>query len=274
MAYTNADFLEIDPSTGTLSGLPDNDDVGDWRVDLMVSDGSGDTTTVELTLKVVNVNDPPEITTENLETATQDELYKVSYEGVDIDPTDDSLEWAVQMDAPFLSFHPVTMELIGTPKNDDVGVWSVNVSVTDGMGGWAWSNFTLVVLNVNEAPYDVIIIASGDYINGEEQQLNATANDPDIKVGDVLTYSWSSDISGDLGTGSSIVVTLPLGNHVITLTVTDSMGLSTTKSTMIEILKPKEKSKDSPGSSGIIAVASIMAVALILVRRQKRVRTG
>ena len=205
---------------------------------------------------------------------TQEEYYQVSYEGIDIDPTGDSLEWAAQTDAEFLTFHSTSGDLIGTPTNDDVGEWSVEVSVTDERGGWAWSNFTLRVLNVNEAPYDARIMASGDYIKGKDQQLNATASDPDIKHGDTLTFKWTSDISGDLGTGPSILVSLPKGNHMITLTVTDSEGLSTTKSTVMEILPPTDDTSSSPGPTGIFAAATIVAVAIVLMTRRRRVRTG
>ena len=151
---------------------------------------------------------------------------------------------------------------------EDTQQWAfdIEVSVTDGRGGWAWSNFTLRVLNVNEAPHDARIMASGDYIEGKDQQLNATASDPDIKHGDTLIFKWTSDISGDLGTGPSIVVSLLKGNHMITLTVTDSEGLSTTKSTVMEILEPKDDTSSSPGLTGIVAVAVIVMGAALRSR--------
>ncbi|MFO7668650.1 MAG: LamG-like jellyroll fold domain-containing protein [Bacteroidales bacterium] len=57
-ATTIPDWLTFDSETHILSGIPDNDDVGDHDVVLEVSDG---TTTVDqsFTITVVDVNDPP-----------------------------------------------------------------------------------------------------------------------------------------------------------------------------------------------------------------------
>jgi hypothetical protein len=57
---TNATtFLTIEPATGLLSGIPTNNDVGSYWVNVSVSDGNGGTDYTNFTLTVTNVNNPP-----------------------------------------------------------------------------------------------------------------------------------------------------------------------------------------------------------------------
>jgi hypothetical protein len=50
---------------------------------------------------------------------------------------------------------------------------------------------------------------------------------------------WSSDRQGELGIGSSLALnTLEPGTHIITLTATDSYGISTQTSVLIHIAYP------------------------------------
>ncbi len=47
---------------------------------------------------------------------------------------------------------------------------------------------------------------------------------------------WSSSINGEIGTGSSIAVQLSIGTHLITVTATDSEGLSSSDTVTINVL--------------------------------------
>ena len=49
------------------------------------------------------------------------------------------------------------------------------------------------------------------------------------------SYSWKSNIDGDLGTGSLVLVNLSPGEHMITLTVKDSDGNKSTATTSIYV---------------------------------------
>jgi hypothetical protein len=186
IAGTDADFLSIDPSTGSLSGIPENEDVGTWWVEVMVSDGVGGSSKVNLSLEVLNVNDDPEITTDDLASATEDTRYLSDYDGSDIDPTNDELEWTLETDASFLSMNAATGELAGTPTNDDVGEWEVTISVNDGLGGSASRVFILVVTNTNDAP-TIDTSSIPDAI--EDQMYSTIIEGTDIDpTGDTLTW--------------------------------------------------------------------------------------
>jgi hypothetical protein len=57
--------------------------------------------------------------------------------------------------------------------------------------------------------------------------LNGSAYDPEDGTLDGAALTWSSDVAGELGSGASLNTTLlATGEHVITLTATDSDGLS------------------------------------------------
>lgn len=76
--------------------------------------------------------------------------------------------------------------------------------------------------------------AGGSSAEGSEVTLSATADDPEDGS---LTSSiaWSSSLDGALGTGGSLNVTLSVGVHSITASVTDSEGQSATADVSHEI---------------------------------------
>lgn len=72
---------------------------------------------------------------------------------------------------------------------------------------------------------DVRFIKEGSGIT-----FRGNSNDEDLIWGDSLTYGWNSSIDGSLGEGENITPALSVGEHLITLTVTDSGGVSNTTS--------------------------------------------
>ncbi|UCG70886.1 MAG: winged helix-turn-helix transcriptional regulator [Thermoplasmata archaeon] len=53
-------LFDIDPESGQISFTPTNDDVGEYMVNISVSDGKGGVDSEMLTVIVINVDDPPE----------------------------------------------------------------------------------------------------------------------------------------------------------------------------------------------------------------------
>ncbi|MGA1848558.1 MAG: PKD domain-containing protein, partial [Thermoplasmatota archaeon] len=87
----------------------------------------------------------------------------------------------------------------------------------------------------NRAPQVVISHPSpfGEFADDEQIMLDASnSTDPD---GDDMSYSWSSDIDGQLATGVKAFVTLSEGQHIITLTVDDGLGEQETADTNVII---------------------------------------
>ncbi|NOQ54672.1 MAG: hypothetical protein GQ558_08735, partial [Thermoplasmata archaeon] len=67
-----------------------------------------------------------------------------------------------------------------------------------------------------DAPRD-----GGEIRPGVDLRLRSESTDPD---GHTLNETWSSDIDGDLGVGSEVLVRLSEGEHVLTLRVEDPLG--------------------------------------------------
>ena len=141
---TDADWLDINTTTGVLSGIPTNDDVDQYSVNVSIND-TIEIDFTEFVITVQNVNYPPVIITVDLDTATSGEFYSVEYEADDIDPTDDTLTWTLLTDAGSWLALDGGNWINGTPSPGNVGESWVNMSVNDGNGGSDFHNFTMVV---------------------------------------------------------------------------------------------------------------------------------
>ena len=149
---TKASFIIIDEQTGELYGTPTNSDVGTWWVLINLSDGNDGFDEMNISLKVTNVNDDPEILNFKIHDIYEDELFFIDHDAVDIDPTNDVLIWEMETSASFIQIDQTTGNITGTPTNDDVGTWWVMVTVSDGNGGEDSRNYTITVRNINDAP--------------------------------------------------------------------------------------------------------------------------
>jgi hypothetical protein len=153
-----------------------------------LTDGNGMSDEISFTIQVHNVNDPPVITTENVLVALEDTEYSVNYTALDIDPTDDVLTWERDTDADWLTLDDTLLH--GTPTNDDVGKYTVLITVKDGNGGSDSTQFRLEVVNVNDAPYWFTVPGNTTIEEGETLILECLARDVDND--DVILYSISS----------------------------------------------------------------------------------
>lgn len=144
---SDAEWLTWNSGTREIYGTPDNSDVGDFWVNVSAEKGPvSDYLNFTLTVN----NTPPEITTDDVLLIEQDSHYLVDY-----DSTDDGkgvVTWNIATNASWLHFNATTGMLNGTPSNDDVGSYDVNVSVDDGNGGTDFSTFLLTVTDVNDPP--------------------------------------------------------------------------------------------------------------------------
>jgi hypothetical protein len=74
----------------------------------------------------------------------------------------------------------------GTPTNDDRGIYLVNISVDDGNGGWAWTEFEVTVIDTNDPP---TILTENITTANEDEQYYVDYNATDID-GDTF-FQWS-----------------------------------------------------------------------------------
>jgi hypothetical protein len=223
---TNADgWLEINDITGILSGIPRNDDVGEYWVKITVTDDHGGSSSRNFTLTVNNTNDLPIISTADVLVATEDQLYFVDYDGSDVD--DDTLTWSLTTDANWLIMDTVTGELSGTPTNLDVGVYEVTISCDDGNNGIIRRVFNLTVLNVNDAPIIDHYSPPELYPTVEEGsalEFNVTYSDEDSIT---FIVEWSLDgapVRMDVPFWTYVPVFESAGDHDVIVNITDDGG--------------------------------------------------
>jgi hypothetical protein len=220
-------WLKIDAETGLISGIPRNEHVGTYWVNVTVKDGNGGIDWTNFTHIVNNTNDAPKITAHNVLIATEDTLYSVSYDAKDDDS--DTLNWALTTDASWLSIDPATGELSGTPTYLDLSTWDVTVLCDDGNGGNDSHTFTITVLGVNDPPVIDSYSPLEMYPTVEEGlglEFNITYSDEDSNI---FTVVWTLD-------GKSERENVPFwtfvpefdteGDHEIIVNVTDGGSAS------------------------------------------------
>jgi hypothetical protein len=119
-------------------------------------------------------------------------------------------------------------------------VWDLDYDVADdllvagtlGRGAWTLAGITdLNTPPVANAGADQTVECTSD--TGTSVTLNGSASfDPD---GDPLMYSWTDALNNEIATGPTPAVTLPLGTHILTLTVDDGQGGTDTDTVEITV---------------------------------------
>jgi len=90
----------------------------------------------------------------------------------------------------WLTFDSATMTFAGVPTNDDVGMLSLTVTVTDTAGTSVSSDFKIEVLNVNDVPVVPAPILDRTIQGNEPFTFAVPANTfRDVDAGDTLTYT-------------------------------------------------------------------------------------
>jgi parallel beta-helix repeat protein len=178
--WTDSTWLNWDQSARSLSGIPNNTDVGNWMVRLGISDGHDGIDEHLFNIEVKNT--PPVITTTDITEIVQDSLYSIDY-----DSTDDqqgNITWNLTTNNGWLTKDEGTGLLTGIPGNDDVGTSNVTVTVHDGNGGMDTHEFELQVIDRNDPP-----------TNGPVPNLLVWEEDKGTSLD---LNEWFMDIDGDI----------------------------------------------------------------------------
>jgi outer membrane protein assembly factor BamB len=194
---TNATtWLGIDIVTGIISGIPTNDEVGEYWVNVSVDDGDSGLAFSNYTLIVLNVNDRPEIITEDKLTAKANILYFVDYNATDIDSPLSQLTWSLNSNATWLGLDSSTGVLSGTPVISDKGWFNVNITVDDGDEGQDWHNFIITVTSegIENDPPEIITIDKVSTTAGTSYNVIYEAIDDRTPL-ESLLWSYDSNAS-------------------------------------------------------------------------------
>jgi hypothetical protein len=288
----------INTDSGHVTLVPAHDWNGEENLTFMATDGEFNVTQT-VTVNVVPVNDIPSIATVDGEpvvgdtityTIKQGDLLEIHFTVADVEGDEviaivNSSLVILDEDAHLISFQA---------DNDAVGTLRFGLRIYDvvSIDEKVSLNFVIIIENKNDEMGDPQITSPG---LGESFKVNQSisfegiCDDPDIQYGQMLNYTWESNISGILGFGSSLTVRiLEPGLHRITLTVSDP-DFSKTVSVDVDI-KPLEDvtppppppdDDDEPSSInwvlwiGLIAVLVIVGATLyVLTTRRKTSETA
>lgn len=236
----------------TLSGTPDNDDVGNTVANILISVTDGNSPPVSLnpfSIVILNTNDPPTISGNPNGSVQQGNQYTFTPNVNDTDPGEElTFTLTVGGASPppgfWLELDPDTGVLSGTPENEDVGEYNdIRLSVRDAAGATPetpLAPFSITVTNRNDAPEFTATPASVVNVNEDQFYVfTVRAEDPDNGIGlpDTFAFSMNGNPSwltldpdtGVLsGTPRDADVT-PVGNpEDITITVEDDQGARST----------------------------------------------
>ena len=180
-------------------------------------------------------------------TVMEDEMYCVSYSASDEE--NDTLMWSLSTNALFLSMNTAAGLLSGTPLQEDVGSYWVNVTVSDGEGIDS-SNFSLEVIEVNEKP----VIVTMDSLTAFEDVDYSVSYYAVDEENDTLTWSLHTNASFlTIGSSTGILSGIPrhedVGTYWVNVTVSDD-ELMDSHNYSLEVIEVNEKiaivTKDNP----------------------------
>jgi hypothetical protein len=235
--------VTIDAVSGQVTFEPAPDWFGNAFVTFIASDGEF-SAEQSVTVMVLSVNDIPTFATVNGEPVTGETVEFTIGQGEELvihytvaDPEGDEVIASVTSSAVVHDEEAGTITF--TLRIYDVESPDVKVSL----------DFLVVVEDRND-PMDDPRITSPTW--GEAFKVNqsftiiAICTDPDVPFGQVLNYTWESNISGLLGHGSSTTLRIAEpGTHLITLTVRDP-DYSKTDTIEIVILPPEKVTPPPP----------------------------
>ena len=268
ITYTIPSWLSFNGSS--FFGTPQNSDVGSNEVTFTISDPAGLSDSQSFSITVLNTNGAPVILSTPSLTIYEDSLY--NYNLSVSDPDGDSLTITYTIPS-WLSFNGSSF--FGTPQNSDVGSNEVTFTISDPAGLSDSQSFSITVLNTNDAP-TIVSAPILEILEGESFNYTIQWDDPDLADG----YNLSAQIPSWLyfNDETDTIYGQPtfenIGSHSVTITITDTAGLSDTQSfNLLVIDDPSipnyEANIPAMGGIGLLALGlSMLGLGAIRMRRK------
>jgi hypothetical protein len=233
-------FLNINKKTGKISGLPQNKDVGEYDIKVVVTDSSGASVNQEYQLAVLNTNDAPQIEDIPDLTIAEGENFSVLFlDSLVIDPDNspEQLSWSVTESSYFDIVIDNRIASIAVRDTNWNGQDTLTFTVTDPAGSSDTKEVVLTVTPVNDAP-QITSAPLTELFQGEIYQYRVTATDVDDS--DSLFFvletapaflsidNLSGLITGVPGSGD-------VGIHSISISVIDLAGAKAVQSFLLTV---------------------------------------
>ena len=219
--------MAIDPETGDLIWVPQNDQVGTYTVVLRVQDGQGAQALQAFDVEVVPPNTPPTFTSTPPDDAAPQVGKPFQYQATALDADGDALTYALLPDAPAgITLDPLTGLLLWTPLAGQLGQQEITLKVTDSRGGEATQTLALLVIEPlpNTAPA-ITSTPRQETQLGNSYLYRIEVEDPD---GDPLSFNLVDAPEGMTIDADGLIVWTPtasqIGNHVVEVEGSDGQG--------------------------------------------------
>jgi len=237
-------------------------------------DRAGLKATLNLTVFIEPVNDPPRIVTFNPQESDTDvnegirKMFSVTAVDDDTSPQNLSYTWYMNgkkdKNAKGLSF---AFEPDMSMGGEDI--YTIRVDISDGTTTRS-KEWNVTVNDVNRLPLGAIRMPLNmtKFKKGTPVTFSADGSDDD---GDALTLIWRDAAGAELGRGTSITTDkLPKGVQNVMLEITDGKGSTFLTVTVVIWAEPVKVDKGLPGFEGALVVLALgMIIALGQLRRYR-----
>ncbi|MCK5253218.1 MAG: tandem-95 repeat protein, partial [Thermoplasmata archaeon] len=178
----SSDWLDIDASTGEMSWIPDETQVGPHRLLVSVVDRFGLSDSININIMVTDVNQAPSITSALEIDTVQDEKtrYNIRAEDPDV-PFGDHISYEAFADGIVINVESATGIMSFTPTDDLVPSFEITLRVTDDLGEQTEAVLLVNVENKNDPP-ELMLTALLTYDQGEEVSIQLEVIDPDLDL--------------------------------------------------------------------------------------------
>ena len=152
--------MTIDAASGLIQWTPDNSQIGDHVVIVRVEDPGKLWDTEVFIVRVVNINDPPAITSAAVTTATHDVPYL--YDVGATDPDNDLLIYSLDASPTGTTIDPISGLIQWTPDDSQIGYQDLTVRAEDSDKLFDTQSFTVSVTNLNGTVVAQVAASSDD----------------------------------------------------------------------------------------------------------------
>jgi len=232
-----------------------------------ITDTSGNVLVTEDTERLM-LSQRPHISTDPPTEAWEGQEYSVDFDADDPDNEDYEHQWSMTTNATWLVIDVVEGVVSGTPADEHVGWYWVNITVQDPDGVDDWLYYEVVVHDVNSAPEVSITSPPDGQKVGTILKVSGRATDDldeivwvRIRIDEGAwenvtgTKTWSYEVS---------VKKLKAGTHFISAKSFD--GISESRVDEISFIVPKrDDGDDSPGFGGLAAAIALMAATSVAI---------